>query len=76
MIWWNRLRARIKALFRRRQLDSDVQEELQFRLDMQMRAGASEREALRQFGDVAGLKEICRSSSGCRTPATARELCA
>jgi putative ABC transport system permease protein len=60
MIWWNRLRARVKALGRRKQLDRDLEEELQFHLDMQAQAGAGQREARRQFGNVTSLKEACR----------------
>jgi predicted permease len=60
MIWWNRLRARIKALWRRKQLDRDLEDELQFHLDMQARAGAGEREARRQFGNLARVRESCR----------------
>src|SRR5580704_4136760 len=60
MIWWNRLRARIKALWSRKQLDRDLEDELQFHLDMQARAGAGEREARRQFGNLARVRESCR----------------
>jgi predicted permease len=60
MIWWNRLRARIKAIRRRKQLDRDLEDELQFHLDMQARAGAGRCEARRQFGNVTSLKEACR----------------
>jgi predicted permease len=60
MIWWNRLRARIKALRHRRQLDRDLEDELQFHLDMQTQAGAGRREARRQFGNATSLKEACR----------------
>ncbi len=60
MIWWNRLRARIKAVLRRKELDRDLEDELQFHLDMQAQAGAGEREARRQFGNVTSLKEACR----------------
>ena len=60
MIWWNRLRARIKALRHRKQLDRDLEDELQFHLDMQTQAGAGRREARRQFGNVTSLKEACR----------------
>src|SRR5580698_6588733 len=60
MIWWNRFRAKIKAILRRKQLDRDLEEELQFHLDMQTRAGAGQREARRQFGNVTSLKEACR----------------
>ena len=60
MIWWNRLRARINALCHRQQLDRDLEDELQFHLDMQAQAGAGQREARRQFGNVTSLKEACR----------------
>jgi putative ABC transport system permease protein len=59
MIWWNRLRARIKAL-RRSQLDRDLEDELQFHLDMQAQAGTGAQQARRQFGNVTSLKEACR----------------
>jgi predicted permease len=60
MIWWNRLRARIKAIRRRKQLDRDLEDELQFHFEMQARAGAGQSEARRQFGNVTSLKEACR----------------
>src|SRR5271155_1766355 len=60
MIWWNRLRARLKALRHRKQLDRDLEAELQFHLDMQAQSGAGQREARRQFGNVTSLKEACR----------------
>jgi len=60
MIWWNRLRARLKALRHRKQLDRDLEAELQFHLDMQAQAGAGQCEARRQFDNVTSLKEACR----------------
>jgi len=58
MIFWNRFRAKLKALVRRRQLDRDLAEELQFHLDMRTQAGTPE--ARRQFGNVTAIKEACR----------------
>ncbi len=59
MIWWNRSRARLKALFRREQLDRDLEEELRFHLDMQARAGGRARSppSIRQRDRP---KEACR----------------
>jgi predicted permease len=60
MIWWNRLRARIKAILSRNQLDCDLEDELQFHLEMRTQAGAGADQARRQFGNVTSLKEACR----------------
>ena len=60
MIWWNRLRSQLKTLLRRKQLDRDLEDELQFHLDMQAQAGAGARQARHQFGNVTSLKEACR----------------
>src|SRR2546428_4475652 len=62
--------ARMKALFRRRQLEKDLDEELAFHLAMREEkkraAGVAAEEAKyaarRQFGNVTRIKEACREA--------------
>src|SRR5579871_3585277 len=57
MQWPNRLYLRLTRAARRRQLDRDLEDELQFHLDML----SSERpDARKQFGNYSRLKEVCR----------------
>src|SRR5579871_943342 len=57
MQWPNRLYLRLTRAARRRQLDRDLEDELQFHLDML----SSERpDARKQFGNYSWLKEVCR----------------
>ncbi|HKE26358.1 MAG TPA: ABC transporter permease, partial [Bryobacteraceae bacterium] len=51
---------RLRALWRRRQLDRDLDEELAFHLAMQVEEGAAPSAAQRQFGNAAALKESSR----------------
>ena len=51
---------RLRALWRRRQLDRDLEEEIAFHLAMQVEEGAAPSVAQRQFGSAAALKESCR----------------
>ncbi|HEY3837078.1 MAG TPA: ABC transporter permease, partial [Bryobacteraceae bacterium] len=50
---------RLKALVRRRRLDQDLEEELQFHLSMSRETGGQ-----RQFGNILLLKEECREQWG------------
>ena len=66
--WSTTLRLRIKALFKRRQLDRDLEDELNFHLAMrearEVESGTSDADAQyaarRQFGNQALLKETAR----------------
>jgi predicted permease len=66
--WWNELRLKIRALLMRRQLDRDLEDELQFHLAMReeknkasgLPAPDARESALRKFGNAASLKERCR----------------
>jgi putative ABC transport system permease protein len=51
---------RLRALFRRRQLDRDLEDELQFHLDMRARETGDAAQARRQFGNITRFKETCR----------------
>ena len=52
---------RAKSLWRRKQLDRDLEDELRFHLEMSGSAqGLSQQEARGRFGNVAGIKELCR----------------
>ena len=66
--WRNKLKLRLQALFRRRELDRDLNEELAFHLAMReennrakgFAAGEARYAAQRQFGNQTGLKERTR----------------
>src|SRR5689334_4089896 len=55
--WLHRFHLRLLRAWRRRQLDRDLEEELQFHQDMLARDHA---DARRRFGNAAFLKEACR----------------
>src|ERR1700751_6184575 len=63
---------RLVALFRRRRLEDDLDEELRSHLEMAielnvrrgMSAAEASREALRNFGGVEQTKEMCRDQGG------------
>jgi predicted permease len=63
------LRLRLKALWNRRRLDRDLEDELQFHLAMRAESRASDglasgearAAARRQFGNLAGIQESCRA---------------
>ncbi|MBZ5625523.1 MAG: ABC transporter permease [Acidobacteriia bacterium] len=57
MPWLHRLKHRINRLTRRRQLDRDLEDELQFHLDMLAQDHPHPR---RRFGNVTSMKEACR----------------
>jgi predicted permease len=69
---WTDLRLRLRALFHRRQAESDLNEELRFHLEMEARknraAGMSNREAReaasREFGGLDLATEHCRDIRG------------
>jgi hypothetical protein len=56
----NRFRKKLRALWRRRQLDRDLEEELRFHLEMKAGETADPLQARRLFGNPVALKETCR----------------
>jgi predicted permease len=54
------LRLRLRALFRRRQLERDLEDELAFHLAMKAGKLGNEEAARRQFGNVTWFRETCR----------------
>src|SRR5512145_1585034 len=64
--WLSSLRLRLRALLRRRQLERDLQDEVEFHLAMreeQLRSSGAidaRREARRRFGSVPGIREDLR----------------
>jgi hypothetical protein len=56
--WLHQTSLRLKTLLRRRQLDRDLQDELQFHLAMRAEGGPEP--ASRRLGNVTLLKETCR----------------
>ena len=79
MNWRNTLLIRIRALFRKRKLDADMDAEMRSHIDMRtqqnIEAGMSPEEAryaaLRQFGWTESIKETCRDQ---RSPLATRHL--
>ena len=69
---WKDVQLRLRAIIFRRSVERDLNEELEFHLEMQTRknlaAGMSEAEARRrariQFGRAAQVKEECRDARG------------
>ena len=69
---WKDLVQRLRALLLRRQMDEELQEELQFHLEMQERKNrrhepdpvAAKRQARLQFGSVVRATEECREQRG------------
>ena len=51
---------RLRALFQRRRLDHDLDEEIQFHVSMLERKHGTQASARRRFGNPTRLKEICR----------------
>jgi putative ABC transport system permease protein len=72
MNWLRAVWLRLRALFRKRQLDAEMDEEMRAHIEMQTRenikAGMepekARRAALRQFGGVESIKETCREQRG------------
>src|SRR5437870_317937 len=69
---WRKLQLRLRALFQKRKLDAEMDEEMRSHIEMQTRenieAGMNSQEArytaLRQFGWVESIKETCRERRG------------
>src|SRR2546430_1110944 len=72
MIWWRKLQVRLRALFQKRKLDAEMDEEMRSHLEMQtqenIEAGMNPEEAryaaLRQFGWAESIKATCREQRG------------
>src|SRR5579859_2152429 len=72
MKWWQQLLARFRSLFRKGELDSEMEQEMRSHIELQTRenieAGMTpeeaRREALRWFGGVESIKETCRDQRG------------
>src|SRR6266487_6022259 len=72
MNWWRKLQVRLRALFQKRQLDAEMDEEMRLHIEMQTQenldAGMNPNEAryaaLRHFGWVESIKETCRERRG------------
>ncbi|SRR6266536_2880373 len=69
---WSKLELRLRALFQKRKLDAEMDEEMRAHIEMQtqenIKAGMHPEEAryaaLRQFGWVESIKETCREQRG------------
>src|SRR5437870_11599058 len=72
MTWWRKLQLRFRALFKKRKLDAEMDEEMRSHIEMQTQenldAGMNPDEAryaaLRQFGWVDSIKATCREQRG------------
>src|SRR5438552_8747300 len=72
MNWWRKLNLRFRALFQKRKLDAEMDEEMRSHIEMQtqenIEAGMNPEEAryaaLRQFGWLESIKEKCRKQRG------------
>jgi len=72
MNWWHKIQRGFRALFRKEQLDHEMDEEMRFHLEMRTRqnleAGMEPEEAryaaLRSFGGMEQVKEVCRDLRG------------
>src|SRR5713226_5425515 len=68
--WWYTLPLRLKSIFRRQRTDQELDQEVAYHLDMQIKKnlaqGMTEQEArtaaLLQFGGVTQRKEDCRDA--------------
>jgi len=71
-MWWKDYGLRLRSLFSRRRMDEELQEELQFHIDMQARKNQryepdsveAARQARLQFGSVVRAAEACREQRG------------
>ena len=69
---WRRFQSKIRAVFRKSDLDAEMDEEMRGHIEMRtqqnIEAGMSPEEArftaLRQFGWVESIKETCREKRG------------
>lgn len=74
-MWWKNFLVRVRALFFRRQMDEELQEELSFHIEMQARKNRgqdldpaeAQRQARVQFGSVVRAEEQCREQRGIST---------
>src|SRR6266571_3887639 len=72
MNWFHKLRLRFRALFQKEKLDAEMNDEMRSHIEMQtqenIEAGMSPEEAsyaaLRQFGWVESIKDVCREQRG------------
>src|SRR5216684_3366655 len=72
MNWWQQLLPRTRSLFRKAELDTEMDAEMRSHIELQtrenMKAGMKPAEAhyaaLRQFGWVESIKETCREKRG------------
>src|SRR5215207_812612 len=72
MYWLRLLRTRLRGLLRKKSVEREMEEELRFHLRMRaeenvrrgMAPEEAERAALRNFGQVARIKEYCRDVKG------------
>src|SRR6266699_1462459 len=72
MNWWRKLQLRLRALFQKRKLDAETDDEMRSHIEMQTQenidAGMNPEEAryaaLRQFGWVESIKVTCRERRG------------
>src|SRR5688572_914775 len=72
MNWPPKLQSRFRALFRKRELDAEMEEEMRSHIEMRTRenidAGMKPEQArsaaLRQFGWVESIKDRCREQRG------------
>src|SRR5213080_1842721 len=72
MNWRRKLQVRLRALFQKRKLDAEMDEEMRSHIEMQTQenigAGMNREEAryaaLRQFGWVESIKQTCREQRG------------
>ena len=56
----NRFRKKLRAFWRRRQLDGDLDDELRFHLEMKAEETGNLAEARRRMGNATALREVCR----------------
>src|SRR5881409_296862 len=72
MNWFHKLRLRFRALFHKEKLDARMDDEMRSHIEMQrqenIEAGMKPEEAryaaLRQFGWVESIKDVCREQRG------------
>lgn len=80
MTWLNLFRSRVRAFFRSSKLDRDMEDEMQFHLDMRAEKGAASGlstddarlHAAREFGGLDQIKEQCREQ---RTWTVLEQVC-
>src|SRR6266508_1928705 len=72
MNWFQKLRLRFRALFHKEKLDAQMNDEMRSHIEMQtqenieagMKPDEARYAALRQFGWVESIKDICREQRG------------